>query len=372
MLIDNNRWYITSFNILKEYPEYERQCLKIFANVIKKMSFEDVKRKTNVFCDFVVAIYDFNDRCNKSRINVQKMTIRDYPWLIKDILDAISSKEYCGRLKDELQKNEPELYCSWFPDEYKIADVKSGAALALLKRDSQDILNNWEKYLGNCIEFYYLKRVQHFVRATRWCKDLPIKFADYCINYIYDKETDKISSSVVMLSILLHGDVVTKLISPLIPTKTTVDTAHPNAKDNYKIVQNLPLSMRLSNPPVSLDLIVRLCEGDYLSTALMTLTKVSRRTSSPKVISVAVKLTSMRVSTRKHGIRLMSLVASFRELVDFLQKLWAFESHHSIRQVLYKEFLNLFLTKPNPETWSLYYQATSTLNLKDENLLLDI
>lgn len=369
MYLEDDRWY-KNLNILTEYPQYERQCLITFADVIRKKSFKDLDNKKNIFCRFIAAIYNFNDRCKKSRIKIEEMTIRDYPWLMDTIREVIRSKDECWTVKDILEKNESELYRSWFPE--NIANVSSGEALALLNRDVQSILNNWEKYLTACMDKYHLKCVQRFVKATRWHKDLPIAFADRCLNYIYDKNMDKISSSIVILAILLHGDVVTKLIDPLIPTETTVDTSHPNAKDNYSIVQNLPLSMRLANPPVPLDLIVRLCKGDYLSIALMILTNVGKRTSLPKVISIAQKLMSMRVSTRKHGIRLMRLVASTRQLTDFLQKTWTTENHHSVRQVLFEAFQNIFLVKPNPETWSLYRQAMSTLTLDDENLFSDM
>ncbi|XP_071575555.1 uncharacterized protein [Temnothorax nylanderi] len=369
MLVGENQWNV-NFNILKEYPHYERQCLVTFANVLQKKSIKDLDEKIYNFCCYVGSIYDFNDRCKKSRIKIEEMTIRDYPWLRDAIFEAIRSDDDCGDVKGTLQKKEPELYRSWFPED--IANVTSGAALALLNRDLQNILDNWEKYLAECMKKCHIKSVQHFVRATRWYKDLPIKFADQCMNYIYDKNTDEISSSVVILAILLHGDVVTKIIDSLIPTETTVDTSHPNAKDNYKIVRNLPLSVRLSNPPVPLDLVVRLCEGDYLSIALMTLTNVCKRTALPKVMSIVQKLMSMRVSTRKHGVRLMCLVASVSELADFLQNTWAIENHHSVRQVLFKALQNFFLTKPSPETWSLYCQAMSTLSLQDELLLSEI
>lgn len=237
MFLDNQN---INFNILKKCPQYERQCLVTFANVIQKKSFKDLDEKRNNCCNFVVAMYDFNDRCKKSHIKIEEMTIRDYPWLMDTILEAIRSKEDSCSAKNVLEKNESELYRSWFPE--NIANVTSGAALALLNRDLQSILNNWEKYLANCTKHYDSKSVQRFVKATRWFNDLPIRFADRCLNYINDKSTDKISSSVVILAILLHGDMVTKLIDPFIPVETTVDTNHPNAKDNYEIVRNLSLS----------------------------------------------------------------------------------------------------------------------------------
>ncbi|XP_018399881.1 PREDICTED: uncharacterized protein LOC108777469 [Cyphomyrmex costatus] len=367
------------FNILKEYPQYERQCLVTFANQIEKKYFELMKpinkksfelMKTinkKIFCQFFEAIYDFNNRYKKSCIKIEKMTIRDYPWLMDAIYRILRFYENYN-VKNILQKNEPELYCSWFPS--NIANVTSNAALARLKRDLRNILDNWEEYLANCMKNYNIKHVQRFIKATRWYKDLPIKFFERCTNYIYDENSNKISSSLVVLALLCHGDELTKLIDPFIPTETTIDINHSNAKNNYKIIKYLPLSMRLSNPPIPLDLIVRLCVGDYLSIALMTLTSVSRRTSLPKVISTVQKLTSMRVSTRKHGVRLMYLIATKHELTDFLQKALETEKHHSIRQVLLHTFQKYFLKELNPETWSLYCQTIPTLSFDEKTLLL--
>ncbi|XP_018400857.1 PREDICTED: uncharacterized protein LOC108778233 [Cyphomyrmex costatus] len=212
---------------------------------------------------------DDNALYKTSCTKIEKMTIRDYPWLMDVIYEILRSGKN-SILKNILQENEPELYCSWFPS--NMANVTSGAALALLKRDSRNVLDNWEEYLANCMKNYNSKHVQRFIKATRWYKDLPIKFFERCMNYIYDKNTDEIPSSLVVLALLCHGDELTKLIDPFIPTETLIDINLPNAKNNYKIVKYLLLSMRLSNPPIPLDLIVRLCVGDYLSMALMTLT----------------------------------------------------------------------------------------------------
>ncbi|XP_024889987.1 uncharacterized protein LOC112466227 [Temnothorax curvispinosus] len=365
----------TKFNMLTEYPQYEKQCLITFANLIQKKYLEDSLLKQGMFCRFVVAMYNFNDRCKRSRIEIEKMTIRDYPWLI-DVIDRISRDSLLYRDGSfwnairVLKLNEPEL----FPDirePYSLANVRSGAALALLKRDLQKIEYDWFKYLSTCKENCYHKQVQRFIRAIRWYKDLPIKFAKCCMD---EHDVHEISSSMAILAILLHGDVVTKLIDPLIPTK---DISHLDDRDSYKLVRGLSLSMRLSNPPVPLDLVVRLLVNSiggvrYLSIPLMTLTNVSRRTYLPKVISIAQKLTSMSVSVRKHGIRLMYLIASIRELMDFYQKTWTTENHYSIRQVLFKAVQKLFLTEPKPETWSLYCQTMSTLNLKDERFFSEM
>jgi len=83
---------------------------------------------------------------------------------------------------------------------------------------------------------YYHKPVQHFIRTIRWYKDLPVKFAECCMDFVYEKRKNRISSMGILAN-LLYGDAVTKLIDPFIPTETKIDTSHPNAKNNYKIVE---------------------------------------------------------------------------------------------------------------------------------------
>ncbi|TGZ54384.1 Uncharacterized protein DBV15_09615, partial [Temnothorax longispinosus] len=60
----------TKFNMLTEYPQYEKQCLITFANLIQKKYLEDFLPKQGMFCRFVVAMYNFNDRCKRSRIEI--------------------------------------------------------------------------------------------------------------------------------------------------------------------------------------------------------------------------------------------------------------------------------------------------------------
>ncbi|KYM77970.1 hypothetical protein ALC53_11658 [Atta colombica] len=177
------------------------------------------------------------------------------------------------------------------------------------------------------------------------------------ISHLSTSLGDKRSSTIIsitILAILLHDEAVTKLSDFFASTEMKVDISHPNAKNNYKIVKNLPLSMRLSKPPIHLDLIIRLCIGDYLSIAMMILTNINRQTPMLKIISCVKKLTNMRVSVQKHRIRLIFLISVVQQL-DLYQKMLSPENHYSIQQVLFKATQQLFFSNPKPETWSLYY-----------------
>lgn len=382
MLIDtNNKGWLTHFNVFKEHPQYNRKCLVTFAKILEekyKNKCNENSNGTQTLCRFVLAMYEFNDTCKKSHIKIEYMKIQNYNWLldnIKTILNSSPKEMYVQSVLWTLKKKEPELYRSLRPEE--IANVTSGEALTLLKRNPENILNNWEQYFTNCMKKHYCSEVHRFVRATRWYQDIPIKFVESSMSYLYDyADIDDILAASTMLAILLHGNTLIKLVEPLIPTETAIETmiknTHCEAEDNYALVKHLPYMMNLSNPPVSLELVAKLCEGDFLSLALRTLTNVSRRSCLPKVLLFAHKLYDMRVGARKHGVRLMYQVAPVNELTKFLQQMWDTESHHSIREVIFNTTQKLFSTESNPENWFLYCSIIHTMQNKDESLLSKI
>ncbi|KMQ92338.1 serine threonine-protein kinase haspin-like protein [Lasius niger] len=386
ILIDTleNRWLI-NFNLLQEYPQYERKCLVTFAKMIQekysavwpKQEEESTESKKRILCRLVVAMYDFNKRCKKSCTKIERITIKDYPWILDTIRAIIRSNRLSWDMKDVLKIKEPEFNVEpqgLDSSKKKIADVTTGAALALLKRNPQDILDNWEEYLTSCKKEHFNKTVQRFVRATRWYKDIPIKFVERCMDYLEERRKDKTGmfSTLTMLALLLHGHTLTKLLEPLVPKEMTIDASDPEASENYKLLRHLPLCMRLSSPPVPLQLVGKLCEGDYLSIALMTLSNLSRRSVLPKVLSFANKLSGMRVGVRKHAIRLMYEIAPVEKLLLFLKKMWDDETNHSIRQVIFDVIQKLVSTEPTGDNWYLLYSVVQTIRLKDEMLLMKL
>ncbi|XP_012221327.2 uncharacterized protein [Linepithema humile] len=228
----------------RDYPHHERQFLVTFLIAIEQLyadrwrknlqqkSGEVKKRRIErkktligeeeskngekyVLYRLVVAMYDFNEKCKK--FGLEHMSIKNYPCLMNAIRTIMHVKtNFSSRtMRILLHKYEPELYRSWFlPDTSKnIADVTSGAALRLLKQDSQSVLDNWEEYLIDCKRHYRHKHVQRFVRATRWYKDIPIKFAERCISDLHEEDTKEMPSALIILSFLLDTNSLTKLIN---------------------------------------------------------------------------------------------------------------------------------------------------------------
>jgi len=133
----------------------------------------------------------------KNNFGIKLISIKDYSRLINAICIIMRfEKNFPSRriARILLHKYESELYRSWFPPNVSesIDDVMSGAALLSLKKNFQSVRDNWKEYLLDCKIHYRHKHVQHFVRATRWYKDIPIKFTERCMSDLLGEDTKEI------------------------------------------------------------------------------------------------------------------------------------------------------------------------------------
>ncbi|XP_067206268.1 uncharacterized protein [Linepithema humile] len=220
---------------------------------------EEKSRSSKIYllCCLMIGMYNLREtKIEKTRkrrkiYDPELVSITKYPWFMNAIYTIMRLKinfpsQRVARIL--LHKFEPELYRSWFlPSTSKnIENVTSGAALRLLKQNSQSVLDNWEEYLIDCKRHYRHKHVQRFVRATRWYKDIPVKFAERCISDLYGENMKEISSALIILSLLLDGNSLAKLINPLILARLET------AMDKHKFVRALHFITKFSDSPESL------------------------------------------------------------------------------------------------------------------------
>ncbi|XP_029165261.1 uncharacterized protein LOC114936276 [Nylanderia fulva] len=387
--------HYVNFNLLIKYPQYERKCLDSFAKHFEEKYFDLLEKqnkenelKTLILYNFVDSMYNFNDRCDRKRTKIERLSIKDYPRLlsiIRGLISQTTSVEQGGcpftrrkcqlnqvNVKNLLKIKEPQLEIESDSESSKIADVSTVTALALLKRNPQEILDNWEAYLTQCKSNYRNKITQRFVRATRWYKDIPIKFAERCMEELKEKCKDtkkNILPTLTILALLFYGNTLTKMLMPLIPKESKVDANHPEVNENYRLACHIPKLMILSNPPVSTELICNMCEGDYLSVTLGALTNASRRYNSSKAVALANKLSTMRVSVQKHGIRLMSQVVPEKSLISFLKEMWTNKTNCSIREVVFEEIQKIMHLMPVKDIKNLNNMMMDKIQLKDKKLL---
>lgn len=362
--------YMDNWNILEKYSEYERTCLEICITIASQKYDSDQQpwkwNKAEMVYNLCSSIYHFNDTHVNKTYRVERMSIKNYPWLMEKVKEIFSANDekrdqyVIDNLKRILSRHEQDLYESLAVEE--IANVSKGEALKILKRNPEKILARWREYLDGC-RISYTEHTMRFLKASRWYNEIPIKFVEQSLDDLAKKK--KVCKILVNL---VDGDTFSRIVEPFIPTHKSIDVENEEARTNYKLVKHIIHCMILANPPVPLTLLTKLFEGDYLSVALAALINVCRRTNAMDTISFARTLASQRVSVRKHGIRLMRMLAPRDQLINFLQAQWEIEENHSVREVLFTESMELFSDDPESVTWSHLASLISMLTPKDEHL----
>ncbi|XP_076244170.1 uncharacterized protein LOC143185233 [Calliopsis andreniformis] len=379
-LVDLKSMRISGYwNILNKYPEYERKCLEACLALASQKCNSDKspwqEEKSGILHDLVASIYRFNMKHVNRNTRIERMSLKDYPWLLKEIETMISKNNHHDAYVIEdfqrtLKKHEKDLFERLFPEtQNSIYFIETGEALVLLKKTPENVMTNWRAYLKACQLNWNHGDTKRFVKALRWYEEIPVKFVQQCLQ---DLAQEKKGVCLQILALLIHGRALAKIVEPLIPSTKTIDIHEEEARATYDLTYNIIAAAKLANPPISLQLIGKFCEGDYLSTALIALISVCNRTPLMDVVSFAKTLTTQRVSVRKHGIRILHMVAPRDQLYDFLLAQWKSEDHHSIREILLSKARELFCTEPGPATWSLLSQMISTLTTKDESGLTDL
>lgn len=364
------------WNILQKNHNYERMCLEDCLNAVsEKYNSDQAPWKEDgieILSDLCSSIYYYNQVHVNKASRIKRMSIKNYPRLLDAIEESLFTMKQSdiyavANLQNMFMKYETDLYDHFWPRTREIVDIKISEALKVLKKNPQDILDHWKEYLNACKDNWKKRETKLFIKAIRWYKEIPIKFAEQCLHDLTEKKEE---ICLDILSILVYGGAFSKIIEPLIPTNKTLNIYQTDARTSYDFIEHLVYGIKLANPPVPLTVLNRLCQGDYLPLALTTLVNVCRRTNVMDVIPFARMLSSQKSAIRKHGMRLMRIVATRNHLLNFLQTQWRIEKNQSIRDVIFSIIAKLFEKEPEHPTWQLLSHMISTLTVQDEKACL--
>ncbi|XP_033345700.1 uncharacterized protein LOC117231397 [Bombus vosnesenskii] len=359
------------WNILQKYHNYERMCLEDCLNIVSQKYNSDQtpwkQGRAEILSNLCSSIYYYNQVHVNKASRVERMAVKNYPWLLKAIEEILSTPKQSDiyavlDFQDMFMKYETDLYERFWPRTKKI---ELSEALKLLKRNPQEILDHWKEYLNACKDNWKERHTKLFIKAIRWYKEIPIKFAEQCLQDLTEKKEE---ICLDILSILVYGETFSNIIEPLIPTNKTLNIHQTGARISYHFIRHLVYGIKLANPPVPLTMLNRLCQGDYLPLALTALVNVCRRTNVMDVIPFARMLSNQKSTVRKHGMKLMRIVASRSHLLNFFQTQWKIEKNQSIREVIFFIIAQLFQKEPEIPTWLLFSQMISSLTLRDEKV----
>ncbi|XP_051164195.1 uncharacterized protein LOC127283373 isoform X1 [Leptopilina boulardi] len=366
------------FCIIQSNQKYERICLEKFLDIIPRKFVNDDSiwedNKLDTIKYLIADIYDYNNRmkqaAKKKNLQIEEeLSIKNYPWLLDALEKEIKNENNKFNYKiDDIKKvllfNDRKLYDSLFPDEEKLAKVDTQEGLNLLKRTPEKIIQNWEKYLESCEKNLNNIHTRKFLKKSTWYSQIPIKFFEESLKKLQDGN----HYSIMILALLLPGSEFTILIQHLAPNSEKMDIDNDNARMLYLQTSSIPDSMNEVNPPPSLELVEKFCQGDYLQDGLRSLMNIARRVSAQKVILFASTLIQKPISVKKHGIRLLFVVAPSAKLYEFLRLMWTTEKHKSIREVVFEKSYQLFCNKSCNESWDLIKDMIETLTVEDREL----
>ncbi|XP_075222222.1 uncharacterized protein LOC142324946 isoform X1 [Lycorma delicatula] len=365
--------FSTNWNYLKSYPNYEKLCLEKFLDLVEIVYPDNNEiwknfNKDYFFGTLISNVSDFNTR-NKDNDNVSPIDIRGHPWIMKNIESVLADKNSdINYLENTIINLDVELHHTWFKDKRKYIDVKSEEIIKILKTDYIKILNDWEHYLLHSLKSIFYKRTQNFVKAVRWYRDIPINFAEHLLKIMSEEKTSKAST---VLGFLLDGPLFEKIIDPLIPFEPSIDIDKDETKDEYETVCRCLMGSIKCNPPVSFNILKRLCTSDYLPELIKVVYAVAEKTCIREVVQFAEYLLDQRISAKKHGMRLVWQTVSLEQKCDFLFQSWKSESHRSIRNILLPKIKQSFVDMPNDETWNLVHMCFQNLTVSEEEDLIE-
>ncbi|XP_011499885.1 PREDICTED: uncharacterized protein LOC105363797 [Ceratosolen solmsi marchali] len=375
-----------SWKLLEDAAEYERKYLDA---CFRHNYWLNMDYRKNI----IEGIYSFNERHVVNENSIQRLSIKDYPNLLK-VVEETLTKEQNEQLtwiiytKEKIKKHEPELYDTWFfsdddtsyehfssdiyDEEKNTPEIKEKViylteAIIALKRNYNEIKENWIRYYECCKTEVYSKkrrRVKHFIKALRWYQDIPIKFAEKCIQ----------EKNFNIMGYLFEGTTFTKLAQTFLSTES--EEEH---NMSYLNALHITAAIRNTSTPIPTELVEKYLEAhymysfkNYINDGLKLWSYVSYRTSSDKMIILSKNLSKSRLFTKRHAIRLMTAMAARNDLVDFFTVFWNIEEHPMIREILAENIGKLFAKRPSSETWNLMSNCIESLSMNDTDLLADL
>lgn len=356
------------WEILIDYPEYNRKCL---VEIIKRTLILKDKYKnylSSLISSLLKAMTDFNERNLKAKNQLDKFDIQDFPLLLEAVKDILKSNnkglqdaDDMKNIKQYLTKLNKNIYLVL---ELSESELNDSSIIKELQKSPDKIMQNWEACFDKCKQNIKKNYIRRFLNCARWHKDLPILFENKCLNELKNKKAD-MKNSLQMLAVLHEGASYEKLITPLISDTMKLDLQDERTKDLYELNTAIIWSLCIVNPPLSLNPVVKYFEHDYKNVIVHSLNNIAKRIPVNKIMEFSKTLSTQIVSIKKHGIKLFCLVGSLEQKQMMLMDLWKNENHISIRQIIFECCSKLFNDTPNLQNWNLLKSCIAEIKIED-------
>ncbi|KAK0071000.1 hypothetical protein PV325_013689, partial [Microctonus aethiopoides] len=169
-----------NWNILEDYPEYDRKCLEEFINILSSSSLKD-DSKIELINSFLCAINKFNERISCNENEIELMKVENYSWLSAEISQLVNNDDdKVFTLRENLRKHNQNLYYDWVKEKHHIININSEKEFNEWIKNPEKMKIHWEKFSTECQKLIHRKYIRRFIKKCRWYQSLPIKFAEKC------------------------------------------------------------------------------------------------------------------------------------------------------------------------------------------------
>ncbi|XP_057336596.1 uncharacterized protein LOC130675118 [Microplitis mediator] len=379
------KWLVFTDN----FP-YNRICLE---HSITNLMDYDLPIADNVMTTgikyLLATIHDFNNAVTEAKSDVKVILIKDHPKLVKKVRsllsDHIRDDINMKNLKVAVRNLDQDLYNACvsecvrktekLPKTVIPVNLKSKSTWKMLKTDPQYFEYNWEPFLNACLAGIFVPGVtkksllmldslaRRFFRLSRWCQDLPGKIDGRLLENLDRRMCER---NLVALAILFGGPLIEPFLASLKVSDITRAPLENHATPVRKKTKWVSRALSVSNPPVSLDLILKFCVNDCVESGINCLLNVSQQTGVDKVMSFANKLINQPEDIRKLRIRLLYMVEDAENLHITLTDLWTHETDQKVRKLLFRNVLKLFKAFPEDKNWELIKKCLDGLRPDDK------
>ncbi|KAK0075041.1 hypothetical protein PV325_007472, partial [Microctonus aethiopoides] len=358
-----------NWNILEDYPEYDRKCLEEFINTLSSSSLKD-DSKIELINSFLCAINKFNERISCNENEIELMKVENYSWLSAEISQLVNNDDdKVFTLRENLRKHNQNLYYDWVKEKNQIININSEKEFNEWIKNPEKMKIHWEKFSTECKKLIHRKYIRRFIKKCRWYQNLPIKFAEKCFQ---DLTENRNTQALIVLALLYEGPAFERIINPFLPTSSSIDVESELSKKNYSIMQSIPRALSFVNPPVSLEVTLKFCQRNIIHMAGNWIKVLALQTPVDKLIPFTIKLMDQPVLISKHFIKIFLTTANKNELHSVLMNLWKSEIHFTIRTLVLDKIFDLFVTYPSHKTWLLLNECLDGLTAGDNERLSTI
>jgi hypothetical protein len=367
-------------NFFKSIREIKTKkiCLALVLKQFQSLVSEDIEIPKNVLYRICYDLLNVVNQINKEKLNKENFDIREYPWIIDKLKIIINDSSYnefpnIVTFTKSIYQELPELY--QIKDLVKIETFTSSITpllLRFLKKDLKGSLSCIDNILNILISIIDTdKFIRHYINSSLWFNKFSLILSDKLLKKLKIDNKGNIFKCLALMCDKLDLEEIVKNISPEKYNESVTDDKKRELIIFYK---NVLKGLNMSNDLVHFKYVENMCQEEYFIEVINHIKIFALRCPVSQVASFAMRLINDRVSLRKQGLAIFYKIESFPEIILINNKILGGEANNTIRSLIYKSVLNLFIDHKTQETWSILFDSLEGLKMDDEvwDLFLDI